>query len=146
MSVIFLHSFNSCRRFFFSHHNKRHTVNHCKRHTRITLTSLNFPPIETFRFAITFTSPRHVHLQCLCILLTCVVMSQPSSRLSRTDEPLSRSSTRFSASCRILCSCGKPTYVNTCTYNESSLCIHYLIWSIGKSLSPACCIWRVSHR
>lgn len=59
-SVIFLHSFHSRR--------KRHTVNHCKKHTRFRLTSLNFPPIETFCFAITFSFTSTV-LQCAFCLL-----------------------------------------------------------------------------
>lgn len=64
------------------------------------------PPFQTF-----------LQVSVVSVFLTCVVMSQPSSRLSRTDDPLSRSSTRNSASCRILCSCRTQTYVhvNICT-------------------------------
>lgn len=78
----------------------------------------------------------HAHYTCVClasvpntptrvlccvVFLTCVVMSQPSSRLSRTDEPLSRSSTRNSVSCRILCSCGRQTRAREDMYNHKLL-------------------------
>lgn len=76
-------------------------------------------------------------------------MSQPSSRLSRTDDPLSRSSTRNSASCRILCSCMTQTYVhvNTCTTTYRS---HW--HAVRNPLSAyvpmriACCLWTGSHK
>lgn len=55
-------------------------------------------------------------------------MSQPSSRLRRTDEPLSRSSTMISASCRILCSCGGSICVNTWIRKVThTLCKHYYV-------------------
>lgn len=87
---------------------------------------------------------------CCVVFLTCVVMSQPSSRLSRTHEPLSRSSTRNSVSCRILCSCGRQTDMCTWTYVQSQTA-HADTQSknplrVCVPMRNVYCLWVVSHR
>lgn len=74
-----------------------------------------------------------------CIFLTCVVRSQPSSRLTRTDEPVSRSSPRNSASWRILCSCWWRSNKTNPLWVHQHVCLTKT-W-LSKVNSKVCPVW-----
>lgn len=105
--------------------------------------------VSAFHLCMFYHHSKHSYRFALHVFLTCTVMSHPSSRLSRTDEPLSRSSTSNSASCRILCSCGRQphVHVNICTTINCS-CWHTVKNPLCACvpMRNACCLSVVSHR